>query len=945
MRLRRSLYLIPGLALLLTVATSQPAAADEPGLAALGSKIGNSNSLRDLRGNKRALHDLTGHKAIVLAFLGADCPVSHAYAPGLVELEKKYRAQQVQFVAVYANDSDDMDVAAAHALDHDLPFLVLKDFGQKLAGTLGVKRVPTMVVLDADFQLRYRGRIDDRYGVAARRPQPTRADLAEALDEVLAGKKVTVPETETDGCLLEAKHKAPGKAVTWTKQVAPILQKRCQECHRPGQSAPFSLVNYDDAVKHAAMLVEVTTQRRMPPWHADPRYGHLANDRRLSREELDTLTAWVDAGMPRGDDKDLPAPAAWPKGWVHGEPDLIIRMPEAFEVPAEGVLSYKNWIIDPDFKEDRWVRIAEARPGEASVVHHVVVYILRPGQIGPVGPQGGLSILVGWAPGDLGLALPPDTALRVPKGSKLRFEMHYTPNGKAVKDRSEVGLTFAKEAPKYELFIQELANLAFVIPPQNPHFKAEAAFRLRADARIISFAPHMHWRGQDFRYEVIYPDGKRETLLSVPRWDFNWQNVYRFAEPIKLPKGAKIHAVAHWDNTRNNPLNPAPDKSVHFGLQTSDEMMVGFVGYVWERPETAAEMAKNPPSVAEQLFDRLDVNGDDVLTPDEFPEQLKPLMTLQGMKVPEKITREEFNRLFERLPKGFGRPKKPEADKDEKKPQPISLEEKKPTLGGNFEVEATKDIAYYTGEDADPAKHKLDIYVPKGQKNFPVLFFIHGGTWSSGDRKLYAPLGDLFARNGVGTVVISYRLSPAVQHPAHAEDVARAFAWTVRNIGAYGGNPREIFVGGHSSGGHLAALLATNERFLKAEKVSRADIKGVIPLSGIYQLKVGTLPKIFGKDEETFRDASPLAFVVEKLPPFLIGYADNDMKDFDRMAEEFCKAIQAKKGEATTLKVADRSHLTIIIRLSLGDADPCTSAILDFIAQHTGRERVKKEMK
>ena len=617
-------------------------------------------ALRDLRGNRRALHDFKSHSAVVLAFVGAECPISNLYLPNLIELEKKYRGKQVQFLAVYANEAEDLDQIAAHASDRDIPFLVLKDFGQKLADNLGVTRVPSVVVLDADFRLCYRGRIDDRYGVASRREKATRDDLVQAIEEVLAGKKATVAETEADGCLLGRSAGKPAQAeITYTKHVAPILQKRCQACHREDQSAPFALLTYDDAVKHAAMLKEVTTQRRMPPWHADPRFGHLANDRRLSRDEIDTLSSWVDGGMPRGEEKDLPKPVAWPKGWVHGTPDLVITMPEEFAVPADGVLPYKNWVIPTDFTEDRWVTIAEARPGTPAVVHHVVVYIMKEGQRGPISADGSLSILVGWAPGDLGLVCPPDTALRVPKGSKLRFEMHYTPNGTAVKDRSSIGLTFAKAPPKFEMLISEFANMAFEVPPNDPHYKAEAAFRFRADARILSFAPHMHWRGQDYRYEVIYPDGKRETLLSVPRWDFNWQNVYRFQEPLKVPKGAKLHAVAHWDNSVNNPLNPDPKKSAKFGLQTWEEMMVGFVAYVWERPETAAELAKNPPSQADQFFDRLDVNGDDLITPDEIPERMKLMLLAGGVKLPEKVTREEFRTLFEEMRKRF-QPKKPE---------------------------------------------------------------------------------------------------------------------------------------------------------------------------------------------------------------------------------------------------------------------------------------------
>jgi hypothetical protein len=281
-----------------------------------------------------------------------------------------------------------------------------------------------------------------------------------------------------------------------------------------------------------------------------------------------------------------------------------------------------------------------------------------------------MSVLVGWAPGDLGLVCPPDTALRIPKGARLRLEMHYTPNGTAVKDRSSIGITFAKKPPKFELYMNEFANMGIAVSAHDPHYKAEAIFRLPADARIISFVPHMHWRGKDYRYEVIYPDGKRSTVLSVPRWDFNWQSVYRFKEPLKLPKGVRLHAVAHWDNSKNNPLNPDPAKTVYFGLQSWEEMMVGWVSYVWERPETAAELAKNPPKPSDVMFDRLDVNGDGVITPDEIPARLRPFLQVSGVKLPDKLTRAEFTKLYEEMRKRFGkrRPKpKTEGKRDEDK--------------------------------------------------------------------------------------------------------------------------------------------------------------------------------------------------------------------------------------------------------------------------------------
>jgi thiol-disulfide isomerase/thioredoxin len=636
--------------------------------AAIGSKIPDIGGLRDLRGNGRTLHGFKDHKAVVIVFLGTECPISNLYVPTLLQLEKKYRDQKIQFLASYSNETEDLDQIGIHSYDRDLPFPVLKDAGQKLADAVGITRVPSVAVLDGEFNLRYRGRIDDRYGVSYRKQKATRADLGEAIDEVLAGKKVTVVEAEADGCLLDRGGKKLGKTgVTYAKDISRIIQNRCQNCHRPGQTAPFALMTYDDAVKHARTMKEVTQQKRMPPWHVDPRFGHFANDRRMSKDEIETLAAWVDGGMAKGDDKDLPKVIDWPEGWTHGKPDLVISMPEEFEVPADGSLPYKQYTIDPKFTEDKWVRIAEGLPGSPSVVHHLVVYILKPGQQQPFSPDGNIQILVGWAPGDLGTVCPPESALRIPKGSTLRFEMHYTPNGTKTKDRSKVGITFADKPPKFEYFTNSFMNESIEVPPFDPHYKAEATWRLRGDARILSFVPHMHWRGKDYRYEVIYPDGKRETILNVPRWDFNWQNVYQLKEPLKLPKGARLHAVAHWDNSVNNPYNPAPDKMVKFGLQTWDEMMVGWVAYVWERPETVTEMAKIKFDDPDSLFDRLDRNGDDVVTPDEIPDQLKPFIKAYSLKVPERMTREEFTKMFVEMRGKLTRPQ-PGKKPDEKKP-------------------------------------------------------------------------------------------------------------------------------------------------------------------------------------------------------------------------------------------------------------------------------------
>jgi acetyl esterase/lipase len=266
-------------------------------------------------------------------------------------------------------------------------------------------------------------------------------------------------------------------------------------------------------------------------------------------------------------------------------------------------------------------------------------------------------------------------------------------------------------------------------------------------------------------------------------------------------------------------------------------------------------------------------------------------------------------------------------------------------IGGNFEVEAIRDIRYYEGKDADLRKHKLDLFVPKGQKDFPVLFFIHGGAWTTGDKAMYSRVGTVFAKNGIGTVVISYRLTPAVQHPGHIEDVAKAFAWTNKNIAKYGGKPDQIFVTGQSAGGHLAALLATNDAYLKAQNLSLKDIKGAIPISGIYTFTPGRMDRIIGKGEEAAASASPIKHVAGNEPPFLILYAKNDFPGCAKMSLDFCKTLKDKKIEAETKEIDDRNHVTIVLWLMLSEADPTTQAMLQFIAKHSDLKLKQREEK
>jgi peroxiredoxin len=549
---------------------------------------GVSFHLRDPRREQEvALEDFRDKKALVVVFLGTECPVSNAYLPVLAALDKEYADKGVQVLGINANHQDTAAAVAAHARKHDLSFPVLKDAGNKVADLLGARRTPEALVLDADRTVRYQGRIDDQFGVDYSRPgKPTRRDLVLALGEVLAGKRVSRATTSVAGCFISRapQPRRSGK-ITWARDVSRIVQHRCQTCHRPGQIGPMALESYADVLDWSETIREVVEERRMPPWHADPRYGKFANDRSLSAEERRTLLAWIDQGLAKGDDRDLPPPPTFPKDWGIGKPDLVVTMPKAFDVPArkpKGGIPYQYFTVDPGFKEDRWVVRAEARPGAPEVVHHIVLFIQPKGEF--FNPEGPGNVLCGTAPGDMPLVLPQGTAKKVPAGARLVFQMHYTPNGKAQSDRSSVGLVFGRQKPRHRILTRPIYPPRFImrldrIPAGADNHRMESDFDFPQAGHIIAFMPHMHLRGKDFLYEARHPDGKKETLLLVPRYNFNWQSVYRCVEPVAMPKGSTLHCVAHFDNSAKNPSNPDPTRTLSWGDQTWEEMMIGWIDY------------------------------------------------------------------------------------------------------------------------------------------------------------------------------------------------------------------------------------------------------------------------------------------------------------------------------------------------------------------------------
>ena len=566
-------------------AEEKPAA--ETTKTAIGRKI-EDFSLRDYRGKVHALADYADSKFVVVVFVGNDCPLAKLFAPRLAKLSQEFGPQRASFLAINSNSQDSLTSLAAFARLHELKFPVLKDPGNVVADRFGAVRTPEVFVLDSERTVRYHGRVDDQYLVGLQRSRPTREDLRLALEDLLAGRAVvSVAETPAVGCHIgrmpaRKPAAATANAVTYSDQIARLFQARCVSCHREGEVAPFPLTSYQEVVGWGETIREVVQQDRMPPWMASREYGHFANDSRLSDAEKQLIFDWLDAGAVEGDRAKLPPPREFALGWQIPKPDQVFVMRETpFDVPAEGTVPYQYFTVDPGFKEDRWIQHGEARPGNRAVVHHIVVSFIPPGtrvRVGLNGPQ------VGFAPGIPPIRLPEGTAMFVPKGSQLLFQLHYTPNGSPQQDKSTLGLVYADPATvRRRVDGSAAANAAFQIPPGDDNFEVRSQYRFSTDARLFSLMPHMHVRGKAFRYEALYPDGTREVLLDVPRYDFNWQLRYQLAEPKPMPKGTQLICTAHFDNSSGNLANPDPSKTVHWGDQTWDEMMIGYFSTISPR--------------------------------------------------------------------------------------------------------------------------------------------------------------------------------------------------------------------------------------------------------------------------------------------------------------------------------------------------------------------------
>ncbi len=547
---------------------------------AVGDKIAELK-FKDIRSLERTLTDFGEKRAYVLVFTTTECPIVNKSLPKLIDLDQRFSPRDVQIVAVNVGPEDTIRGMAAQAIEYEAGFPFVKDMDLSCVKALGVERTPEVAVLNADKVLVYRGRIDDQFRLGGTRTEPSRKDLEEALNELLAGRTVSVATTPVDGCLItEPEPLATNQpAPQFHKDVAAILNQRCVGCHREGTGAPFSLTSYADATAHAEMIAEVVLDQRMPPWYANPKHGTYQNDPSLTRKERDTLLRWVKSSRAEGDSKDAPKPPEFPKTtWRIGEPDLVLTTVEEDTIPPTGFIPYRNVLLPHVFLNETWVEAVEIRPLNPAVVHHCnMAYVTSKG-------AGNHTFITGHVPGGLPMDLGSfdnGVAYKIPQWATLGLQIHYTTTGKEEKCRIQVAFRFPRRTVDKQLKHFVLDPRDFQIEPGNGAYPIRSSMTFDEDVSLLGLFTHMHVRGKDMTFFATLPDQPRQTVLQIPNFNFEWQLGYKFAPGQKrFPKGTVLEAIAHYDNSTFNPYNPDPKRTVPYGDQTYDEMFNGFGFYV-----------------------------------------------------------------------------------------------------------------------------------------------------------------------------------------------------------------------------------------------------------------------------------------------------------------------------------------------------------------------------
>lgn len=553
-------------------------------------------ALKSLKGDEIKLSSVAGKNGLVIALFSASCPISGKLAPEIARLEKDLKEQGVAMLLVNAPPGQKAEDVAKFIADHKLVSPVASDADGELSQQLAATTTTEVFLLDAARTLVYRGALNDQYGLGYSKDMPQHHYLRDAVAAMLRGEPTEVVATSAPGCALDlpTQKAVATTSVNYHRDIARILQSNCVECHRKGGVGPFALDSYEAVIEHAGMIRKQVERGAMPPWFAAPLEGLThspwSNDRSLSDRDRADLLAWLGSDRAKGDVADAPKPRVFPSEWSIGKPDAIIAAAKPISIKAEGTMPYQHVTVTTDFPEDRWVRGYEILPAARQVVHHVIVSVHEKGsKVRGGGDEGSQGYWAAYVPGNTKQVYPEGFARKLPAGATVSFQIHYTPNGKAVEDTMRMGLLFSKAPPKYVIHTTALPNARLSIPPGAADHVEVAQRKLPTDVNVMAWMAHMHVRGKAFKFEVTLPGGKTETLLDIPKYDFNWQLRYDYAMPHFLPRGSTVKITAVFDNSTGNPANPDPTKTVRWGQQTFDEMMIGYMEhYTPLNPEVAS---------------------------------------------------------------------------------------------------------------------------------------------------------------------------------------------------------------------------------------------------------------------------------------------------------------------------------------------------------------------
>ncbi|MCE2437541.1 MAG: redoxin domain-containing protein [Pseudomonadales bacterium] len=578
-------------------------------------------TLLDQRGHAHELYYYSDASAIVVVMQGNGCPIVRNLLADLRALRAVYEPQKVRFLMLNSNLQDSRESVADEAQEWGIDFPILVDETQLVGESLGVTRTGEALLIDPrDWAVVYRGPVNDRVRFARQKETASHHYLADSIDSVLRGEQPALQERIVEGCLInfDVAHTDVGE-ISYADTIVPILETNCLGCHEEGGIGPWQMNSYEMVRGFSPMISEVLLTNRMPPWHADPLVGSWRNDRSISDEHKQTLLRWIEAGSPRGDGPDpLKTRARREVAWEIGQPDFVVELPK-FEVPASGVVDYQEWTFPHGVAQSGWLRAVQVIPGDSSVVHHVLYGTSRPNSQGK-----GFSLvddfLGGYAPGIGADAYPGELGVRIEAGHNQEVQLHYTPVGKPVADRTKIGFYLHDDPPARILRTGVIMNPDISIPPRKKEHEEVAYFVFDYRATIFQFLPHAHYRGRSARFGLEYPDGSSSLALSVPKYDFNWQTGYWLQEPLEVPAGTRLVYYSVYDNSAQNPANPDPEETVYWGLQSWEEMLFGVFTFAWE-----GETAEHPVHQRDRMAIRMtmgymdaDLSGE--LDGDEIPE-------------------------------------------------------------------------------------------------------------------------------------------------------------------------------------------------------------------------------------------------------------------------------------------------------------------------------------